>query len=164
MGIAVHICGWCGAEFLALLANKRKFCGYDCAYSGRRFVHPNPKTHGKSRTRIYAVWFNMLDRCRNPDNAAYANYGGRGISVCDEWQKFEAFYADMGDRPSSKHSIERIDNEGNYERSNCKWATAVEQNRNKRNVTGYWERRNQRPIAALSRQSGGGPCLCSLSC
>lgn len=81
----------------------------------------------------YTAWAGMLQRCRNPKNAAYPDYGGRGITVCDAWRdSFEAFYADLGPRPSARHSIDRIDNDGNYEPGNCRWATAKEQNRNTR--------------------------------
>lgn len=73
----------------------------------------------------------MLARCDNPKNPAYPRYGGRGITVCDRWRTFEGFLADMGERPAGK-SIERINNDGNYEPGNCRWATAKEQNLNTR--------------------------------
>jgi hypothetical protein len=90
-----------------------------------------PRTHGMARTRIYNIWHAMLRRCRNPNVADYPNYGGRGIRVCDRWQRFENFYADMGDRPEGK-SLDRIDNNGNYEPGNVKWSDAKEQKANQR--------------------------------
>ena len=91
-------------------------------------------THGKKNTSEYRSWYGMKSRCYNPNNKRYKNYGGRGIEVCDRWKdSFENFYNDMGSKPSSKHSIDRIDNDRNYEPGNCKWSTATEQNRNQRN-------------------------------
>lgn len=74
----------------------------------------------------------MHSRCSNPNATGYDRYGGRGIVVCPEWHSFEVFLSDMGFKPSPGHSIDRIDNDGNYEQDNCRWATRIEQQRNKR--------------------------------
>lgn len=89
--------------------------------------------HGMRGTPIYGVWNSMKNRCSNPNVASFKSYGARGIKVCERWQKFENFYADMGDRPSSNHSIERRDNDGDYSPENCYWADKATQSSNKRN-------------------------------
>lgn len=94
------------------------------------------KTHGMSRTKIYKTWIQMRSRCTNPNDQSYSEYGGRGITVCDEWfNSFDRFYSDMGEQKKGT-SIERIDNNKGYSKENCKWATLLDQQRNKR--TSKW--------------------------
>jgi hypothetical protein len=97
--------------------------------TGARF-----RKHGKSGSKLYDVWSAMRKRCENPEDPAYDRYGGRGITVCERWKDFTAFYEDMGDRPSDRHSIERVDNAAGYSKENCRWALAVEQVKNRRNT------------------------------
>lgn len=86
--------------------------------------------HGLRFHKDYKVWLNMRNRCSNPNNPDYDLYGGRGITVCKDWDSFVKFLEDMGERPSSEYSIERIDGNGDYCKENCKWALQVEQTRN----------------------------------
>lgn len=90
------------------------------------------------RSPEYTAWNFMIGRCYRPRNHRYAWYGGRGIRVCDRWRtSFEAFLADVGPRPTPRHSLDRIDNDGDYEPGNVRWATSFEQSRNRRNVKLY---------------------------
>lgn len=89
--------------------------------------------HGMADTRIYDIWTQMVQRCHNSRNARYADYGGRGITVCERWRDFVNFYADMGERPAGR-SLDRIDNDLGYSPENCRWATNTEQRRNRRDT------------------------------
>lgn len=87
--------------------------------------------HGYSKTRVFSIWSHMIDRCYNQNHNNYHRYGGRGITVCKEWRNnFLQFLSDMGEPPTSKHSIERINNNENYCKNNCRWATQAEQSQN----------------------------------
>jgi len=95
-------------------------------------THCEATYHGMWGTPIYETWHNMIQRCYYEKCRMYYRYGGRGITVCEAWRKsFIAFYEDMGDRPFPKAQIDRIDNDGNYEPTNCRWVTCLENNRNR---------------------------------
>ena len=122
----------CGSEVILqtsmLMSGHTRSCG--CLH--REEVGNMSRSHGLSQTPEYNVWMNMKARCSNPNNDHYKYYGGRGIRVCERWRtSFEDFLHDMGSKPAAKHSIDRMNNDGNYTKENCRWATANEQARNK---------------------------------
>lgn len=117
----------------------------------------NMTTHGMSDTDEFRIWKGIIKRCTNPKDVNYEHYGGRGISICDRWKNsFENFYADMGPRPSPKHSVDRLENNGDYEPSNCRWATDEEQANNKNNNVTYEYDGQRYTVAQLAR-------LCEIS-
>lgn len=109
-------CGCFHRERVSALFTKHGFSG-----GGRTIAHP-----------LYGTWKTMWTRCTNPNRVQWRDYGGRGITVCDRWHDFTAFLDDMGPRPTSAHTLDRINNDGNYEPGNVRWATRKEQGRNAR--------------------------------
>ena len=140
----IYRCGFCGTNFKACISNVKidniKSCG---CYRKNNKVEGLNRKHNLSHTRIYNTWGTLKDRVFNIKNKRYSDYGGRGITICDEWKNdFMSFYNwAMSNGYSDELSIDRIDNNGNYEPSNCRWVTYTIQNRNQRirkdNKTGY---------------------------
>ena len=149
-GNAIWLCRCCcGREVPVrgdhLVSGKRKSCGFNCRPTIRQ-VAPSE----------YAAWLGTRNRCYNKQGRNYANYGGRGICVCNRWKNsFENFLSDMGPKLSPKHTLDRYpDNNGNYEPGNCRWATAKEQMRNTRNTI-YVESGGERiPLIDLTQRVG----------
>ena len=143
----------CGNTSKVLAGNLRKESGTKscgCLAIERSTKHGKNKK-GVSRRGAYYSYCGMKQRCLNIKHHKYKNYGGRGIAVCDHWKEsFANFYKDMGDPPTSSHSIDRIDNNGDYSKDNCKWSTPKEQRANQRAVT-------HRKIYAKRSDNTSGP-------
>lgn len=134
----------CGNEVVApsgaLRRGSKQSCGCLLPFVNGVLNRTHGQGHSKERTPEYTAWGGMRDRCLNPNNHAYKSYGGRGITICGRWRDgdgersgFECFFADMGPKPTRRHSLDRFPNtDGNYEPDNCRWATPKEQMRNRR--------------------------------
>lgn len=125
-----------------VLKGKQRSCG--CLHDGR-------PSHGLSKTPEYRIWGEMIQRCTNPDNKNFVNYGGRGIKVCERWRSFASFYEDIGPRPSPSLTIERVDNNGWYCKENCKWSTRIENASNTRSNRYVWYDEKKFTISAIAR-------------
>lgn len=124
-------CEGCG-NFFAFRAKAQRFCSGSCAAKHRTGSKNGRWDGGRSSHPLYHSYNDMIARCRRPSHARFADYGGRGITVCPEWQAdFWQFVQDVGERPPGKW-LDRIDNDGNYEPGNIRWVDASESNRNRR--------------------------------
>jgi hypothetical protein len=123
----------CGKAAVVLSSSLRTGVSQSCGCLGAERRLASTKKHGLSRTVEARIWVGIRGRCLNPSCKDYPKYGGRGITMSEDWENsFEAFYRDMGPRPSKDYSVDRIDNSKGYSKENCRWATHLIQNRNKR--------------------------------
>jgi hypothetical protein len=145
----------CGARKTVASKPLRRGLTMSCRCLHKEKVSARFKKHGMSDTSIYRIWKLMIVRCHKPSSAAFRLYGARGIAVCDEWRRsFDAFYRDMGPRPSMKHSIDRRDNDGGYSPGNCHWATSDIQAMNKRDTIRLTIDGETRPLVEWCRMTG----------
>ena len=117
-----------------LHTGRTKSCGCYIKEWLKSYAHSRKQDNPKSHTRMYKIWEHMKTRCLSPNNDRYHSYGGRGITICDKWLKFDGFHEDMKDSYSDSLTIDRINNDKGYSRDNCRWATNDEQANNKRST------------------------------
>ena len=147
----------CGEEKIvpigSLTSGNTKSCG--CLNRENLSKNPNRTIHGMSKTRLYNTWNKMKNRCNSPNSNEYKYYGGRGIKVCDEWQKFEPFcdWA-LANGYSDDLSIDRIDNDGNYEPSNCRWVDFITQVNNRSSNVRFTYNGKSMTISEIARETG----------
>ena len=144
----------CGKKKRILAQSLRQKRTVSCGCHRAEGARKRRKTHGATKTPEYATWRHILSRCNNPNTAYYDCYGGRGIAVCERWTTFENFRSDMGPKPSEKHSIDRIDPDGDYSPDNCRWASPEVQQGNRRFCYRIHHNGKVFSLAALAREVG----------
>lgn len=143
----------CGAQTSVLGQALRRGATRSCGCYNQDTRRVLKTTHGASSNPLYGVWKNMIYRCEVPQDKDYLRYGGRGITVCQEWHDPQVFIADMSPRPEG-HTLERHDNDGPYCKDNCRWATPLEQGSNKANLNLGVVQGKEKHLAAAAREYG----------
>lgn len=144
----------CGNQCRVTSAELRTGSTASCGCYRREKIAARNTTHGMYNTAENAAWHGMWQRCTNEQAPNYHRYGGRGITVCKEWESFEQFLKDMGLRPSAEHSLDRRDNEKGYSPDNCRWATPEEQHENRSNTCKAEWNGILLPILHIAQQTG----------
>lgn len=145
----------CGKEFIANITKIRIGHTKSCGCKRIETVVSMNTTHGMSQTGEYHSWDSMIQRCTNPKNNRYSEWGGRGIEVCERWlDSFENFFEDMGLRPTPNHSLERKNNGKGYGPTNCRWATQKEQSLNRRSNHVVEYNGEKKPLKELTEKHG----------
>jgi hypothetical protein len=138
----------CGAERVVTTSHLSNTVSCGC------YLRDSHTTHGMSRTPTYGTWISMIRRCYDKRHDSYERYGARGIRVCERWKSsFASFFADMGERPIGM-TLDRIDNDLDYEAGNCRWGTAIEQNNNRRNTPFFTYHGRTQSLADWAREIG----------
>ena len=145
----------CGNEAIVKTCNLNNGHTQSCGCLRTQATVERTMTHGLTGSKVYRAWEHIKTRCYNPNYHATDKYQGRGIEVCERWlNSFEAFYSDMGDPPTPKHMLERIDNDGSYSPDNCRWATRKEQMRNRSNTVRLTYGGTTKPLIEWAEQFG----------
>jgi hypothetical protein len=144
----------CGTERIVSKDSITRGRSLSCGCFNREQSLKKNTKHSMCGSAEYAIWSQMKYRCSTPTADGWDDYGGRGVKVCDRWNEFVNFITDMGSRPSDKHSLERRDNNGDYEPDNCYWATRKQQARNKRNNRLLTVDDKTQTLAAWAEESG----------
>lgn len=150
----------CGKQkevrFSSLRCGDTQSCGCLCSQINKSRITHGFARHagGTSKSKVYAAWTSMVSRCTKPSSQMYPNYGARGIKICPEWMQFEKFLADMGEPESRDLSLDRIDVDGDYTATNCRWASNIEQQNNKRNSVFIEHNGKRMTVAEWARELG----------
>lgn len=144
----------CGNEKIIEKGNLKTGSIKSCGCLKKELSNKRAYKHGLARTTEYHIWASMKQRCLNKKTEHYNRYGGRGVKVCKRWLKFENFHEDMGKRPSSKYSLDRINNDGNYCKRNCRWATSKEQMNNTSSTVYIKEGKRNIPLQFYAIKKG----------